>query len=183
MILLATLTLVVLTLILRVYKMIVYEQLSNEADSTKINDSTATGYLVSKEIKLYRFVNSHKLKSVFIFIFVFLLCLANISAHKSIWTSNTSSLSLEEKQNSVIFQNLRGSNCINEFATLSPILNRAHELNYNYSDIANLLGEPDEKLDNGDLIKYKLFPSKVGCTGNIRFSNGKVVSFSIENCK
>ncbi len=182
MILLATTSIILLILILRVYNLIIKEQLTNETVSTNTNNNTATGYLFSKEIKVFQFVKKFNLKSIFIFLFVSMFLISNISAHKSIWTSSTASLSLEEKQNSIIFQNLRGSNCINEFVTLTPILNRAGEMNFNFTDITNLLGQPDEILENGDLLKYKLFPSKIGCSGNVRLSNGKVVAYSIQNC-
>ena len=115
-------------------------------------------------------------------IFVSLMLLFNISANVSIWP-NVKGLSIEDKSNSIVFRNMRGSNCINEFAAMKPVMDAAKTNGYIVADIIGIFGKPDIILNNGNTFKYSLFPSNNGCFGVIEFYNKRVVKYSIENCK
>ena len=110
-----------------------------------------------------------------------LILLFNISANVSIWP-NVKGLTPEDKQNSITFRSLRGSDCIIQFNALKPVLDAAERNDYTVADIKNILGKPDVISDNGNLLQYNLFPSNAGCVGLIECRNGKVIKCSMINC-
>ena len=166
---------------LRVYKLVFTNKHFNEPVEMESNASPAVGYFLTKEINAFNFINKFKLRFFFSSFCVVLVLLFNISANVSIWP-NIKGLSSENKQHSIAFRSLRGSNCISEFAALKPVLDAAATNDYAVDDIISILGKPDAIVNNGNTLQYNLFPSNAGCIGLVECSNGKIVKCSIVNC-
>ncbi len=181
MFLIACLSIAVFITLLRVYKLVVLNKFFNESVSIESNVSPLESYFLTKELNAYTFIKKFKLRFLFSTVCVWLVLVFNISANVSFWP-NVKGLTLEDKQNSIAFRNLRGSNCINEFNALKSVLDNASKNDYTTSDITNILGSPDKVLNNGTTLQYNLFPSNTGCIGVVECNNNKVTKCSIKNC-
>jgi hypothetical protein len=167
--------------LLRVYKLIFVEKLISENAFINVNKAPIIDYFLQKEIKVYQFIKKYKIKLPFSIACVCLILIFNISANVSIW-HNIKGLTNDDKQTSIAFRGLRGSNCINEFIKLKPVLDAAKDNQYIESDVLNILGKPDMVAENGTVLIYNLFPSSAGCKGVITIASDKVVGCVVENC-
>ncbi len=167
--------------LLRVYKLQLKETRLNEFIESKIDSTTAQGYIYAKEYNAYQFIKRLKLRNIFSAIFVSMILILNVSGHVSHWP-NVKGLNIESKQNSIAFRNLRGGNCINEFNALLPVVNEIGINNFLAEDIVGIFGKPDLTNNNDTRFVYNLFPNR-NCQGVIDFSQGKVVSCVITDCK
>ncbi len=181
MILIACLFTAFFITLLRVYKLVFTNKYFNENIAKPSNASPMALYFIMREINTYQFIKKFKLRFFFSVLCIGFVLLFNISANVSIWP-NIKGLTIEDKQNSIAFRNLRGSDCIKEFNALKPVLEAAGKNDYNAEDITSILGKPDAIFNNGNTLQYNLFPSNNGCVGKVEFNNGKVVSFSVTNC-
>jgi hypothetical protein len=155
--------------------------MTDDVVSIAVNKAPAISYFLGKEIKAFLFIKKFKLKLFYSIICVGLILVFNISANVSIWP-NVKGLNTTDKQNSIAFRGLRGSNCINEFMKLKPVLDAANYNRYSQSDVLKILGKPDTIVEGGTLLIYNLFPSSAGCKGVIRILDDKVVGCIIEKC-
>ena len=181
MILIACLFTAFFITLLRVYKLVFTNKYFNETVSKPENASPLALYFIMKEINSFSFIKKFKLRFLFSTLSIAFVLLFNISANVSIWP-NIKGLTIEDKQNSIAFRSLRGSDCIKEFNALKPVLEAASKNDYNVEDIKSILGKPDAVLNNGNTLQYNLFPSNNGCVGKIECNNGKIINFSVTNC-
>jgi hypothetical protein len=177
MLLIACFFVIGFTFFLRVYKLQLKETRLNEFVESRIDNSTAKGYIYAKEYNTYQFIKKLKLRSVFTVIFFSAILMLNVSGHVSHWP-NVKGLNIENKQNSIAFRNLRGSNCINEFSALMPVVKEVGMNSYLAEDIIGIFGKPDNISNDETRFTYDLFPNG-SSKGIIEFSGGRVVDCKI----
>ncbi len=180
MLLIACFFVIAFTFLLRVYKLQLKETRLNEPLNSKLDTSSAEGYIYAKEYNAYQFIKRLKLRNIFTIIFVFAIIILNVSGHVSHWP-NVKGLNIENKQNSIAFRNLHGGSCINEFNKLVPVVTEIGANNFLKEDIIGIFGNPDKVLNDGTRFEYNLFPNGT-CKGLIEFSEGKVSSCKITDC-
>ena len=180
MLLLACFFVVGFTFFLRVYKLQLKETRFYESIDSKIDSSSAQGYIYAKEYNAYQTIKRLNLRTIFTLFFVSTILMLNVSGHVSHWP-NVKGLNLDNKQNSIAFRNLRGGNCINEFNALIPVVQETGTNTYMPEDIIGIFGKPDQSINDNTRFVYNLFPNGT-CHGIIDFNNGKVVSCIVENC-
>ncbi len=181
MLLIACFFVIGFTFLLRVYKLQLKETRLGESIDSKIDTSSAKGYLYAKEYNAYQFIKRLNLRNIFTAGFVSTILMLNVSGHVSHWP-NVKGLNIESKQNSIAFRNLRGGNCINEFNALKPVVTEVGMNNYLVEDIIGIFGNPDNISNDNTRFTYDLFPNG-NCKGVIDFNNGRVVSCSVKECE
>ncbi len=181
MLLIACLFIIGFTFFLRVYKLQLKETRLNEHVESKIDSTTAQGYIYAKEYNAYQFIKRLKLRNIFSACFISIVLILNVSGHVSHWP-NVKGLNIDNKQNSIAFRNLRGGNCINEFTALMPVVKEIGINNYLTEDIIGIFGKPDNVTNNDTRFTYDLFPNG-SSKGVIEFSEGKVVNCMVIDIK
>ena len=124
-------------------------------------------------------------KPIFIVSISTLLILSSLSANKSLFPS-LSWISYDTKMNCIQFQNLRGSNRINEFQKIAFEIfsNKKNEdkqdnLNLTLNNIQKLLGKPDNVLPNGDWEYYLDYSQEGGKAILFQDKNAEHIAYRI----
>ena len=166
--------------LLLIYRLILQEKFcSNSSKQCNSNIATAKGYFNARMYSIVNVIKKCKLNFLFSIFCVGLLLLFNISARQS-FEYNFKNFTVKDKEQSINFKLLNGSNRIHEFVTLTQTFDQTISNEYEVKDIISILGEPNSKDEYNNTLTYYLFLGNNICKGILTFNNNKLVCSRIE---